>query len=77
MRACTRVHDSYRVNTHNTKLSNYGVNKYGGIAAMTITNNQLKQSIHRVTVTQFLHIISMPAVFPPFCGTSSAKCLLF
>ena len=33
--------------------------------------------IHRVTVTKFLHIISMPAVFPPFCRASSAKCFLF
>ena len=30
-------------------------------------------SIHRVTVTQFLHI----SCFPPFCGVSSANCLLF
>jgi len=33
--------------------------------------------IHRVTVTYFLHIISTPAVLPPFCGASSAKRLLF
>ena len=32
--------------------------------------------IHRVTVTSFLHIISMPAVFPPCCRSSSAKCFL-
>jgi len=30
-------------------------------------------SIHRVTATQFLHT----SCFPPFCGASSAKCLLF
>jgi len=29
--------------------------------------------IHTVTVTQFLHI----SCFPPFCGASSVKCLLF
>jgi len=28
-------------------------------------------------MTSFLHIISMPDVFPPLCGASSAKCLLF
>ena len=33
--------------------------------------------IYRVTVTYFLHLISMPAVFPPFCGANSANCLLF
>ena len=32
--------------------------------------------IHRLTVTQFLHIISIPAVFPPCCRSSSAKCFL-
>ena len=31
-------------------------------------------TIHRVTVTYFLHI---SCTFPPFCGASSAKCLLF
>jgi len=37
---------------------------------------QHRQYIHRVTVTLFLHIISMPAVFPPCCRSSSAKCFL-
>jgi len=32
--------------------------------------------IYRVTVTQFLHTVSVPAVFPPWCRTSSEKCFL-
>ena len=33
-------------------------------------------TIHRVTVAQFLHTISVPALFPPWCGASPAKCSL-
>jgi len=32
--------------------------------------------VHRVTVTYFIHIISVSTVFPPLCGANSAKCLL-
>ena len=33
-------------------------------------------AIHRVTVTLFLHTLSMPAGFPPWCGARSEKYLL-
>jgi len=43
------------------------------VVAAAAASSSSSSSINRVTVTSFLHI----SCFPPFCGASSAKCLLF
>jgi len=51
-------------------------NSRSGYMSQHSWSRLLRLSIHRLTVTKFLHTISMPAVFPPWCGASSATCLL-
>ena len=57
----TRMQDSFRMSLSTAAFGR------------KLSNVSLPLDIHRVTVTWFLHI----SCFPPFCGASSAKCLLF
>jgi len=56
-----------------SRVSKVRVSVRSRIMVRFVFSARLGMTIHRVTVTPFLHI----SCFPPFCGANSAKCLLF